>query len=98
MAVRFYSRVAKRPPFKVLLVLPVLLYLAVAILWQTDNYTGYKIAGDEGSYLLITDSLARDGDFVIRNNSYGDSPLQRYMNNVSGDQTGGSSDLTEMDI
>ncbi len=64
-----------RVDFRLVLALPVVLYLAVALFWQSHHY--YVITGDEPHYLLITDSLVRDHDLLVENNYLIDTPVQR---------------------
>ena len=65
----------ERIPIKLLLALPVVLYLGVALLWQSSGL--YPLNGDEPHYLLITDSFVRDGDVQVGNNYLIDTPVQR---------------------
>lgn len=45
-----------------LLFVPALCYVLVAVVWQRLEI--YKIYGDEPHYLLVSESLIRDGDVV----------------------------------
>jgi hypothetical protein len=66
--------VRKLPP-RLLLCLPVLLYLSVALFWQSRGF--YHITGDEVHYLLISESLVRDGDVLAANNYRADTEVGR---------------------
>lgn len=62
-------------PIRPLLVLPLALYLGVTLYWQCKGI--YKLVGDEAHYLLIAESLIRDGDVQVKNNYSSDTPVQR---------------------
>lgn len=66
---------SQRAYFRLVLALPVILYLAVALFWQSHQF--YRLTGDEPHYLLITDSLVRDHDLLVLNNYSIDTPVQR---------------------
>lgn len=68
---RFYQQ--KR--FLLPLALPVLLYFAVTLFWQSRKL--YPITGDEPHYLLLTDSLVRDHDVAVLNNYMIDTPVKQ---------------------
>lgn len=53
-------------PSRLLLVLPVVLYVALILFWHAKGF--YHITGDEVHYLLISDSLVSDGDVRVANN------------------------------
>jgi hypothetical protein len=72
---RRIAHFVKKIPLWLPLVLPALLYLAVAVFWQSRVF--YHITGDEVHYLLISDSLARDRDVLVANNYFADSPIQQ---------------------
>ena len=66
---------SRRAYFRLVLALPVILYLAVALFWQSHHF--YRLTGDEPHYLLIADSLLRDHDLRVLNNYSIDTPVQR---------------------
>jgi hypothetical protein len=49
-----------------LLLLPALLYVAVAVQWHSRG--AYPVTGDEPHFLIIAESLLRDGDLWVANN------------------------------
>jgi hypothetical protein len=73
----FANWINQRRFFPLVLALPVLLYLSVTLFWQWRDI--YSITGDEPHYLLITDSLVRDRDVLVRNNYLIDTPVQRAI-------------------
>jgi hypothetical protein len=80
---KFINRLSQRASLRLILVLPVLVYLAIAIFWQSRGF--YRITGDEPHYLVITDSLVRDHDVQVENNYLIDSPVrQASVSDLSG--------------
>ncbi|HEX8843315.1 MAG TPA: hypothetical protein VF791_01535 [Pyrinomonadaceae bacterium] len=65
----------QRIPVRLLLILPALFYLTVALYWQSKGF--YHINGDEPHYLLISDSIVRDGDLLVENNYFTDTSVRR---------------------
>src|SRR4051812_23511237 len=71
-------RFLRKLPVQLLLVLPSLIYVAIAVDWHARNI--YTITGDEPHYLLIADSLVRDHDLRVENNYQADTPVQGAIN------------------
>src|SRR5438128_10701549 len=67
--------ISQRADFRLVLALPIILYLAVALFWQSHHF--YRITGDEPHYLLIVDSLLRDRDLLVLNNYSIETPVHR---------------------
>lgn len=67
----------RKLPVQLLLLIPVLLYLTVALYWHARGI--YLPAGDEPHYLLVADSIVRDRDLRVENNYQLDTPVQRAM-------------------
>ncbi|HVS82608.1 MAG TPA: hypothetical protein VHE60_12830 [Pyrinomonadaceae bacterium] len=79
----FINRLSQRASLRLGLVLPVMVYVAIAIFWQSRGF--YEITGDEPHYLLITDSLVRDHDLQVENNYLIDTPVrQASASDLSG--------------
>src|ERR1043165_5363122 len=70
-------RLLRKLPIQLLLVIPVILYLTVAIYWHARDI--YSLTGDEPHYLLIADSIVRDRDLRVENNYQIDTPVQRSI-------------------
>ncbi|HKP37218.1 MAG TPA: hypothetical protein VJT71_10185 [Pyrinomonadaceae bacterium] len=67
-----------RIPLPALLALPVLIYLAIPLIWRDRDI--YIITGDEPHYLLIAESLTRDRDLRVLNNYQNETnPVQRKL-------------------
>lgn len=64
-------------PIELLLAVPVILYLTIAVYWQSKEM--YTITGDEPHYLLVADSIVRDHDLRVLNNYMIDTPVQRAI-------------------
>ena len=64
-------------PIKLLLAVPVVLYLTIAVYWQSEGM--YTITGDEPHYLLVADSIVRDHDLRVLNNYMIDTPVERAV-------------------
>ena len=64
-------------PIQLLLAVPVILYLTIAVYWQSEEM--YTITGDEPHYLLVADSIVRDHDLRVENNYMIDTPVQRVV-------------------
>lgn len=60
-------------PFYLALLLPVLLYMALAAGWRWAGL--YGLTGDEPRYLLIADSIVRDGDLAIGGDDFAGSAI-----------------------
>lgn len=59
------------------LLVPAVLYAAVTLLWLQQR--AYPITGDEPHYLMISESLLRDGDLYVANNYAAESPVTREL-------------------
>lgn len=68
-----HSKLTRRVLPYLTLLIPVLFYLGVALVWQSKGI--YGITGDEPHYLLIAESLYRDGDLRVENNYLSDTPV-----------------------
>src|SRR5260370_1368217 len=71
----FTKSLIRQASWRFLLVVPVIVYLSIALFWQSRGF--YKITGDEPHYLLITESLLRDHDLQVANNYLTDNPVRR---------------------
>src|ERR1043165_4629653 len=70
-------RFLRKLPVHLLLVLPSLLYITIAVYWHARDI--YSLTGDEPHYLMISDSIVRDGDLRVENNYQIDTPVQRAI-------------------
>jgi hypothetical protein len=61
------------------LLIPGALYIAVALFWQSHDL--YQIIGDEPHYLLISESIVRDGDLQVYDDSVTTTPV--HLDNPS---------------
>ncbi|MEI7769121.1 MAG: hypothetical protein WCI67_03980 [Chloroflexales bacterium] len=64
-------------PTTSLLFLPMAIYLIVVIVWQAQGTN--PITGDEPHYLLVADSLLRDGDLEVLNNYRIATPVSQEL-------------------
>ncbi|HKO99193.1 MAG TPA: hypothetical protein VJU86_19495 [Pyrinomonadaceae bacterium] len=71
----FISRLSQHSWFHFILILPVLLYLAVALFWHSKQF--YAVTGDEPHYLLVSESLVKDHDFLVVNNYLNHTPVHQ---------------------
>jgi hypothetical protein len=60
-------------PFYLALLLPVVVYMALAAGWRWAGL--YGLTGDEPRYLLIADSIVRDGDLAIGGDDFAGSAI-----------------------
>jgi hypothetical protein len=60
-------------PFYLALLLPVFVYVAIAAGWRWAGI--YGLTGDEPRYLLIADSIVRDGDLAIGDDDFAGSAI-----------------------
>ncbi len=64
-------------PTSLLLLLPMTISLIVVVFWHTHGTN--PITGDEPHYLLVAESLLRDGDLEVINNYRADTPVAREL-------------------
>ncbi|MEI8308658.1 MAG: hypothetical protein WCF99_16480 [Chloroflexales bacterium] len=64
-------------PITLLLFVPMTIYLIVVMVWHAQGTN--PITGDEPHYLLVADSLLRDGDLAVLNNYRIDTPVAREL-------------------
>ncbi len=64
-------------PISLLLLLPMLVYISVVMVWHSQGIN--PITGDEPHYLLMAESLLRDGDLAVLNNYHSDTPVAREL-------------------
>src|SRR5688572_8083471 len=75
VSVSLINRLTQPKSFRLILILPVLLYVVVTLFWHSRHF--YGITGDEPHYLLISDSLVRDHDLLVENNYLIDTPVRQ---------------------
>jgi hypothetical protein len=66
-------------PATILLLLPALIYVAIVLAWDSGGVN--PLTGDEPHYLVIADSLLRDGDLRALNNYRAVAPLDSHTVN-----------------
>lgn len=69
--------IARRASVALVLALPAIISVMIVVIWQQHGVN--PITGDEPHYLLIADSLLRDGDLRVLNNYQIDTPVRRAL-------------------